>query len=561
MRSGGFLLVVVSVGAIILRLSISNPVGKELWPGPDAPEYADTARRLAYLEGYGGIDISGVVFPSRYPIFFPLFLVPTVWIWNGDAMHYCQSMAVLGGLSVLLTGIFVWSLLKRIEAAVLAALLVALSPCHILHSHFVMSDLVMLILYQLLILLAFYHCNNAPASVGVGMAGLVVGALLAIRIASIPLVFAGGAFYVLRLRRQWKLLVLFVAGATVFPLLEALNRLVSFGTILSNGYHYYAPAYWAESGFKLFSFKWIMENEGGARIPNIIYFGRMLVGIDGSLIHAPWALGCLSLLAIILLLVRRPSLANEYLFKVLLLIIGPLGLVLLHLAFYWQRPRMMLSMVFILAVLFVISLDWITRQVAHRLRLQNAGRLMASRGLFIVLGIVSLILPAEAAMHARHFPIPPEGFTEELRKEVQKINSPVLVTNLGVLRSRNLLFPGSAANRTLIISISDSLFHDEHAFRINLEKPLYPRKPNAPLAPAIGRWSSSKEGGSGTLELDQRTLELISNRLGGEEALILLHPDEKAQMVIEAWNANAGWEIANRGHLGPFEYWSARPRY
>lgn len=561
LRSGGFLLLVIAAGALVLRLSIINPVGRELWPGPDAPEYAETARRLAYLEGYGGINVSGVIFPSRYPIFFPLFLVPTVWIYNGDAMNYCQIMAVLGALSVLITGIFVWSFMGRIEAAVLAALLVALSPCHILFSHFVMSDLVMLILYQLLVLLAFYHHHKAPGVLGVLTAGVLVGSLLAVRIASMPLVLAGAAFYVFCLRRQWKLILLFVAGAAFFPLLEALNRIVSFGTVFATGYEYYVPSYRAGSGFKTFDLAWILKNEGGERIPNIIYFGRMLVGIDDSLIHLPWILGIFALLGSLVLLVRRPSFSNKYLFKVLFLIVGPLGLVVLHMAYFWQRPRMILSIVFILAVLFVIALDWVTREIAGFFPLQNAARETVSRGLFIALGIVSLLLPAKAAINARHFPVSPEGLTKELRQQVQKIGSPVFVTNLGVLRSRNLLFPGNTDDNPVILSISDCLLHDEHVFRNNRIEPFYRQKTNPKFAPAVGRWSSPEHGGSGTVELDQASLQVIRDKLGGKEALILLRPDEKANAVIEAWKADSRWELTNKGFLGSFEHWSARAQF
>lgn len=558
LRSGGFLLLLIAGSSIILRLSIINPVGRELWPGPDAHEYVEAARRLAYLEGYGGINISGVIFPSRYSIFFPLFLIPFVWIFNGDAMQFCQSMAVLGGLSVLLTGIFAWSFVRRIEAAVLAALFVALSPCHILFSHFVMSDLVMLMLYQLLVLLAFCYYDKVPGLLEVLVAGLVVGALFAIRIASIPLVLTGGAFYLLRLRRQWKLIMLFAAGAALFPLLEVLNRLVSFGTVFATGYDYYAPSYWADSGFKPFYLGWITESEGGERTPNFIYFSKMLVGIDDSLIHAPWVLGFLALLGSMLLLVRRPSFTNEYLFKVLFLTVGPLGLVVLHMAYFWQRPRMILLIVFVLAVLFVVSLDWIVKQMVNLFSLQSATREKVNRALFIVLGIVSLILPAKAAMNARHFPVPPEGITKELRQQVQKIGSPVFVTNLGVLRSRNLLFPGNAADLPFILSISDCLLHDEHVYRNNRQEPLYQIKTNLEVAPAVGRWSSSEFGGSGTVELERKSLQLIRDKLQGREALILLRPDEKANAVIEVWKADTRWEVKSKGRMGSFEHWSAR---
>ncbi len=473
-------------------------------------------------------------------------------------MQYCQSMAVLGGLSVLLTGIFAWSFVRRIEAAVLAALFVALSSCHILSSHFVMSDLVMLVLYQLLVLLAFHHRERVPGFLGVLTAGLLVGALLALRIASMPLVLAGGAFYLFYLRRQWKLIILFAAGAVFFPLIEVLNRIVSFGTLFATGYEYYVPSYRAGSGFKPFDFAWILENEGGERIPNVIYFGKMLVGIDDALIHAPWVLGFFAILGSVLLLVRRPSFSNEYLFKVLFLIAGPLGLVVLHMAYFWQRPRMILLMVFALAVLFVVSLDWVARKIANLFPLQNATRERVNLGLFIVLGITSLLLPAQAAMHARRFPVPPEGLTKELRQQVQKIGSPVFVTNLGVLRSRNLLFPGNAADLPFILSVSDCLFHDEHVYRSNRQEPLYRQKSNPRFAPAVGRWSSSEHGGSGIVELEQRSLQLIRDKLRGKEALILLRPDEKANAVIEVWKADTRWEVKSKGHIGPFEHWSAR---
>jgi len=473
-------------------------------------------------------------------------------------MQYCQSMAVLGGLSVLLTGIFAWSFVRRIEAAVLAALFVALSPCHILFSHFVMSDVVMLILYQLLVLLAFYHRERVPGFLGVLTAGLLVGALLALRIASMPLVLAGGAFYLFCLRRKWKLIILFAAGAVFFPLIEVLNRIVSFGSLFATGYEYYVPSFRPDSGFKPFDFAWIIGNEGGERIPNVIYFGKMLVGIDHSLIHAPWVLGFFALLGSILLLVRRPSFSNEYLFKILFLIVGPLGLVVLHMAYFWQSPRMILLMVFVLAVLFVVSLDWVARKIANLFPLQNAARKRVNLGLFVVLGIISLLLPAQAAMHARRFPVPPEGLTKELRQQVQKIGSPVFVTNLGVLRSRNLLFPGNAADPPFILSVSDCLFHDEHVYRNNRQEPLYRQKSNPRFAPAVGRWSSSEHGGSGIVELEQRSLQIIRDKLRGKEALILLRPDEKANAVIEVWKADTRWEVKSKGHIGPFEYWSAR---
>lgn len=559
LSDGGWLLLSISFAALWVRLAVSNPLGSELWPQPDAVEYAETARRLAAFHG-AGLDLSGVVFPSRYPLTFPLLFVPVVWMLGGQALLYWKAMAVLGALSVLLGAVFARRLTGSLGAAALVGALMALSPAHISASHFVMSDLGLLLLFELLLLLAWKHTQQIPTIWEALLAGALTGAMAAMRPAALPLSAAGALYYLLRLAKRGTPLAAFLAGACLFPAVEALNRFVYFGSILENGYAYYLPSFRPGSGFKPVSLAWITRIGGGHAVPNYLFYGRMLVGTDPALVRAPWgAAGVLALAGCVVAVVQCAGSARK-LFGALLLFAGPVGLALLQMAYFWQDPRMVLPLLIPVAVCGAFALEWGGSQTLRLGLLARRQSRWLKAAMWAALLAGALVMPMKGLQAAMSFPTPRDGFTPQLHKQLGQLAPRVVLTNLGVLRVRNLLFGQRPDRDLLVVSMSDALLDDEHAYRNN-RLPAWGRQLTAARqAPVLVRWPYPDYTGSGQPELQRKTLDLVRQKLAGDKALLLFKPTPSASTLVRLWAADPAWKLQPLGKFGSFEAWSAQPR-
>src|SRR2546422_5012989 len=159
-----------------------TPEGENLRPRRDALEYAVLANRLAGGEA-PTLPIGDRVYPSRYPVGFPLLLAPSV-LAGTPPHHLWQATAVFGMGGVALT---YWAALRLTSpiAATWAALLLAAAPRYAYWSVHVMSDVPAAMLTALWALLL-----TGSAFAGLGIAS---GFACTVRLMEVPLL-AVGAF-------------------------------------------------------------------------------------------------------------------------------------------------------------------------------------------------------------------------------------------------------------------------------------------------------------------------------------------------------------------------------
>lgn len=241
-------LLAVLVLAALLRWTWPATVA-DLRPRPDALEYEEAARNLATGRGYL-LWIADRAYPPRYP--------------PGMSALIAASMPLLGsergvGIWVVLASALAaiaatFALARRVagsSAGLVAALLLAIAPLHVMSSQFVMSDvpataMVAAIGYGVIVVL-----DGRPRALACFALGVLCGLAVALRQ---PLaLLAGAAWLAVGLLGQGTLgerarrLAIVAAGGVigVAPLLWINWQL--FGSPLRSGYGYWSPG----AGFHL----------------------------------------------------------------------------------------------------------------------------------------------------------------------------------------------------------------------------------------------------------------------------------------------------------------------
>ena len=113
--------------------------GPDLVPTPDAIEYSLLANALATFNP-PLIQIDQRLYPSRYPLGFPLTLVPFTWIFSFDETKYHWAAFIYGLLAVFLMARTCGWLLADRRAGSVAALLWAAHPQTVYSATHVMSE-------------------------------------------------------------------------------------------------------------------------------------------------------------------------------------------------------------------------------------------------------------------------------------------------------------------------------------------------------------------------------------------------------------------------------------
>jgi len=555
-----------------IRRSIDPPYGRDLYPGPDAAEYADMARRFGYFEGFG-VQVSGAVVPSRYPALFPLILSPVARIFGGNALRYPAFMALLGSFSILLAGIMGARITGLLRGGILFAALLALSGSHIISSHVVMSDMLMLVLFQGAVLLALLHrqrvVENRPmGTLSLFATGILLGSLSVVRIPGALLAGSFALYYGALILRAWrqqpdlprrgtKLLWIPLAllGGAVLPVtFEMTSRWMQFGSVFGNGYAYYIPSYRPGSGFHVVDWNWVTTTENGTRVANWKYFGKMVLGIDDQhqAFRLPWSgfLVYAGLAALVVQLVLRKR--WEIVF---IIICGPAALFTLHLLYFWQEPRLILIPVAIalLAIANLLAITSIAIGRALRLAIPARAGSGVGAGAFCVGALALLYLQKEPLHTAMHLDIPVSGMGGELRSRLHNsIDSlkagdvpPVIVTNAGTMRVRNLLFSGPSSHAPLILSLTDSYANDEHVYRITRQEPYGIAKGHiVPQPLTVFTWESARYRGTGMLTPQENTLKMLRDYCQKSFVLLLLEkPDAEGDAALKQWHEQLGWDV------------------
>jgi len=347
--------------ALLLIAGTGFANGEELWPMPDAVEYAAVAVNLD--RGLGPVlHFGGYTYPSRYTIGYPLMLAAAYPLLGRKPERLClvtalTALIAIAGLYILTLWVF-----DRPSAA-LAGLLLATSPHFLGLSTCVMSDVPSLAV-AVLAALAFLYAQEKESLVASALCGLLVGLAVTIRVTNgaILVGMLAAALLVRPRRLQFARVMAFAIGFSALPGLQAWVNLRYLGSPLSTGYAFWwREAYSSVSTtFELrFLFTpWDLTYRHG----HLVSYAIAMLGLDGLFDQLNLGLELMTLLnsryslypfpvAVfaglgVWFAIRREGGATTM--RAVYLGLGFLGsLLLIYLAYFFLDPRFILPALFI----------------------------------------------------------------------------------------------------------------------------------------------------------------------------------------------------------------------
>ena len=288
--------------ALLLIASTGFANGQELWPMPDATEYAAVAVNLD--RGLGPVlHFAGNSYPPRYTVGYPMMLAVAYPIL-GHRPERLYAVTVLTAL-LAIAGLYLLTLwMFDRPSATLAALLLATSPHFLGLSTMVMSDVPALAV-AVLAALAFLYALENESLVASALCGLLVGLGVTIRVSNgaILIGMLAAALLVRPRRFQLAQAPTFAVGFIALPCLQAWLNLHYLGSIFSNGYAFWLPAFYNSAVFKTFKLSYLVAPADPIyRHGNFVAYALAMLGIDGlfnqlhlgtesrTLVHARYSL-------------------------------------------------------------------------------------------------------------------------------------------------------------------------------------------------------------------------------------------------------------------------------
>ena len=347
--------------ALLLIAGTGFANGQELWPMPDAVEYAAIAVNLN--RGLGPVlHFAGNSYPSRYTIGYPLILAAAYPLLG----HRPERLSLVTALTALIAiaGLYILTLwaFDRPSAA-LAGLLLATSPHFLGLSTCVMSDVPSLAV-AVLAALAFLYAEEKESLVASALCGLLAGLALTIRVTN-GAILAGmlAAVLLVRPRRlQLARVMAFAIGFVAFPGLQAWINLHYLGSPLSTGYAFW----WREaygSVFTTFELRFLFVPwDLTYRHGNLVSYAIAMLGLDGlfdqfnlglegqTLAHSryclyPFPVAVFAVLSVFFAIRRK---RNATTMRAVYLGLGFLAsLVIIYLPYFFLDPRFLLPAMFI----------------------------------------------------------------------------------------------------------------------------------------------------------------------------------------------------------------------
>ncbi len=268
--------------------------GLELMPWPDGLEYAASAVNLAAGRG-AVLHFGGYTYPSRYTGGYPLMLA-TLFA-RGSILRVSTSFLAFpfGMISVFVLFWLVRRLFGR-AAAVIAALILALSPVFITYSSLVMSDVptlcVTLFAVCALLTAAPDEAPQSPSWMRMPAwltFGLFAGFSTIIRPTNVT-ILAGLALCVVMVPLERRDLRSLLAAATAIAIGFAIpvawqlhQNSINLGSAFASGYAWWVPEVYGAGG-KTFSTAYLF----GPTMPrnphgNVLVYATTLLGLDGML--------------------------------------------------------------------------------------------------------------------------------------------------------------------------------------------------------------------------------------------------------------------------------------
>ena len=365
---------------LLLIASTGFANGQELWPIPDAVEYAAVAVNLD--RGLGPVlHFAGNSYPPRYTVGYPMMLAAAYPILGHRperlyAVTALTALVAIGGLYLLTLWMF-----DR-PSATLAALLLATSPHFLGLSTMVMSDVPALAV-AVLAVLAFLYALEKEGLLASAMCGLLVGLGVTIRVSdgAILIGMLAAALLVRPRRFQLAQALTFAIGFIGLPVLQAWLNLHYLGSIFSNGYAFWLPAFYNSAVFKTFKLSYLVAPADPIyRHGNFVAYALAMLGIDGifgqlhlgtesrTLVHARYSLFPFPVVIFAALGMFWAMRQNRYASTMRALYLGLsflAVLLIIYLPYFHVEPRFMLPPLFIVfatagwgLVCANQSLDW-----------------------------------------------------------------------------------------------------------------------------------------------------------------------------------------------------------
>jgi 4-amino-4-deoxy-L-arabinose transferase-like glycosyltransferase len=283
---------ILALTAVMIR-SAGFRRGFELMPWPDGLEYAATGTNLAIGRG-AVLHFGGYTYPSRYTAGYPLIL-EFFYHLNGPDFPPLYASIILGMLSVF--GIY---MLTRgqflLQAAAIAAVLLALSPVFITYSSLVMSDVptlfVTICAAAMLVSATSDYAAQLPDWMRLSawlMFGLFAGFSTIIRPTNATILVGLAACVVMvpleksDLSSLLKVAVAVALGFAIPVAWQLHQNSINLGSAFASGYSWWVPEVYGAGG-RTFSIAYLF----GPTMPrnphgNVIVYLATLLGIDGML--------------------------------------------------------------------------------------------------------------------------------------------------------------------------------------------------------------------------------------------------------------------------------------
>jgi 4-amino-4-deoxy-L-arabinose transferase-like glycosyltransferase len=268
--------------AVLLIAGTGFVNGQELWPMPDAVEYAAIAVNLD--RGLGPVlHFGGNSYPCRYTIGYPLLLAAAYPLLGRRPERLCLVTALMALVAI--AGLYILTLWAFDRpSAILAGLLLATSPHFLGLSTCVLSDVPALAV-AILAVLAFLYAQEKESLTASALCGLLAGLAVTIRVTNgaILVGILAAAILVRPRRLQFARVIAFAIGFIVFPGLQAWVNLHYLGSPLSNGYTFWQPEAYSSvsTAFEprfLFAPAFATYRHG-----NLVAYTLTMLGLDGLL--------------------------------------------------------------------------------------------------------------------------------------------------------------------------------------------------------------------------------------------------------------------------------------
>ena len=346
--------------ALLLMIRTGFANGQELWPMPDAVEYAAMSVDIDLHLG-PVLHFAGNTYPPRYTIGYPLILAAAYPLVGYRPQWLCLATAFMGLVAI--AGLYIlalWSFGR--PSAIIAAILLSTSPHFLGLSTAVMSDVPSLAV-AILAVLAFLYATENASLIASTLCGILVGFAIVIRVTNGAILIGMLAAVLLVKPRRLGLgqLICFAIGIAGFPALQAWENLRFFGSPLSTGYQFWQPVFYGDLS-KTFELQLLFfPLDPTYTHGSLVDYSLALLGLDGllgqcalgtedrTLLHShyafyPFPVAIFAALGIFLVL-RRNSGANA----MRIIYVGAgflLASLIIYLPYFYVDPRFFIPTLF-----------------------------------------------------------------------------------------------------------------------------------------------------------------------------------------------------------------------